>query len=54
MPERLLDGGDEHAETVCDFAGHEWAEAGGGLLICTVCRAEKWAEPAREEDGDAS
>ena len=28
---------------MCDFAGHEWADAGGGLLICAVCEAEKWA-----------
>jgi hypothetical protein len=27
---------------VCEYAGHEWADAGGGLLICEVCTAEKW------------
>lgn len=32
----------EARETVCDFDGHEWAEAGGGLLICLRCEDEKW------------
>jgi hypothetical protein len=27
----------EARETVCEFDGHEWAEAGGGLLICLRC-----------------
>lgn len=26
----------------CDYAGHEWADAGGGLSICLVCEAEKF------------
>ena len=33
----------EDVEGVCAYAGHEWANAGGGLLICTVCDEEKWA-----------
>lgn len=28
---------------ICEDAGHEWAPAGGGLLICMVCQEEKWA-----------
>jgi hypothetical protein len=27
----------------CDYADHEWADAGGGLLICMNCQEEKWA-----------
>ncbi len=27
---------------VCEFDGHEWDDAGGGLLICMRCEAEKW------------
>lgn len=29
-------------DDVCAFAGHEWEDAGGGMLICAVCTAEKW------------
>jgi hypothetical protein len=29
--------------TLCEYAGHDWADAGGGLLICVVCRSERWA-----------
>ena len=29
---------------VCEHAGHEWADAGGGLAICVVCQAEEWRE----------
>jgi hypothetical protein len=40
-------------EEVCEYAGHEWGDAGGGLLICAVCQAEKWApEPATDNEGD--
>ena len=28
----------------CEHAGHEWAPAGGGLLICLRCEAEKWED----------
>lgn len=31
------------AEDVCDQAGHDWADAGGGLEICGWCAAERWA-----------
>lgn len=27
---------------VCESAGHEYAPAGGGLLICMRCEAEDW------------
>lgn len=33
---------------ICDFAGHDWSDAGGGLEICTECQAERWAP--REDD----
>jgi hypothetical protein len=26
----------------CDHTGHDWADAGGGLLICLACEAEEW------------
>jgi hypothetical protein len=38
-------------ENVCDCAGHEWASAGGGLLICLLCEAEEW-EDERQQDGE--
>lgn len=31
---------------ICDFAGHEWSDAGGGLEIRTECQAERWAQRA--------
>jgi hypothetical protein len=31
-------------EAVCEYAGHDWAPAGGGLLICTECLAEQWED----------
>lgn len=34
----------EARETVCEFDGHEWGDAGGGLLICVRCEAEEWAD----------
>lgn len=27
---------------ICEYAGHDWIEAGGGLLICGWCDAEQW------------
>lgn len=47
---RWEDRGAEHAQEVeekqqaCEGAGHHWAEAGGGLLICLICEAEQWAD----------
>lgn len=26
----------------CEYVGHDWAPAGGGLWICTECMSEKW------------
>jgi hypothetical protein len=37
----------DEPEDVCAVAGHEFAPAGGGLLICTRCEAEQW------NDGEA-
>jgi hypothetical protein len=28
--------------TLCEYAGHDWADA-GGLLTCVVCRSERRA-----------
>lgn len=28
----------------CAFAGHEYGEGGGGMLICVNCGVERWAE----------
>jgi hypothetical protein len=33
----------------CEFAGHSWREAGGGLEICALCEAERWTD---DEDFD--
>jgi hypothetical protein len=27
------------ADVVCEYAGHEWVDAGGGVDICGVCEA---------------
>lgn len=28
---------------ICEeYAGHEWAPAGNGMLICMRCRLEEW------------
>lgn len=37
-----LDEMERDGAVICEYAGHEWGDAGGGLLICTVCTAEKW------------
>lgn len=26
----------------CEYAGHSWRNAGGGLLICALCETERW------------
>jgi hypothetical protein len=40
---------------LCDYSGHDWADAGGGLEICMACQAERWADetPSRGQT-DAS
>lgn len=51
LDQALRDGwGDEPGDVVCEYAGHEWRDAGGGLEICLVCEAERWAadEPTVE------
>lgn len=42
----IIDGMAE--DDVCEYVGHEWSNAGGGLLICTECFEEMW-EP--DSDG---
>lgn len=31
-------------DEMCEVAGHEWLDAGAGLLVCAYCGAEKWAD----------
>lgn len=33
---------------ICDWTGHEWAPAGGGLEICEICEAERWVDEPDE------
>lgn len=35
---------------ICEFEGHEWSSAGGGLLMCMRCAAERWAEAGEVDD----
>lgn len=35
----------------CNHVGHLWDEAGGGLELCLVCEAERWAEGPDEFTG---
>lgn len=28
----------------CEYAGHSWTKAGGGLEICIICHAEQWQD----------
>lgn len=35
----------EPAGLQCEFAGHSWLDAGGGLQICALCEAERWEDP---------
>ena len=39
-----LDEVERDGAEVCEHAGHEWCAAGGGLLICATCTAEKWED----------
>lgn len=36
--------------TECDFVGHSWMDAGGGLEICGLCETERWANADRIYD----
>ena len=45
LDEALRDGwGEEPSGIECDFAGHSWIAAGGGLEICGLCETERWAD----------
>lgn len=35
---------------ICDFAGHDFEDAGGGLEICTECETERQIEQADDHD----
>lgn len=30
--------------TICDFAGHDWEDMGGGMQICSECLTEREAD----------
>lgn len=30
------------AQEICEYEGHEYADAGGGLEICMRCETERW------------
>jgi len=34
---------------ICDLAGHDFEDAGGGLEIRTECHAERWAKDTGQE-----
>lgn len=34
------------ADAVCRKAGHAWAPAGGGMLICGICEETQWDDAA--------
>lgn len=34
----------DHLKAQCEIAGHDWAPAGGGLLVCMRCEAERWED----------
>lgn len=34
---------------LCEWAGHSWEPAGGGLEICMLCESERWADDAEAE-----
>ncbi len=36
---------------ICDFSGHDYVDAGGGLEICITCQTERWAERDDEFTG---
>lgn len=42
---------DARRDLLCEYAGHEWVPAGGGLLICAVCEDEKWATSGEQPGG---
>jgi hypothetical protein len=44
LDEARRDGWDEPDGLTCEYAGHEWRAAGGGLEICTLCEDERWAD----------
>ena len=44
-------GGSEPEGLSCEFAGHSWRDAGGGLEICALCEVVRWATDD-EEDTD--
>lgn len=45
----------EATGSYCEYAGHEWVDAGGGLVICAVCQAEDFRDldPAGFDIGEA-
>lgn len=42
---------DERLQAACgETFGHEWVVAGGGMLICATCEAQKWDEAEPDDD----
>lgn len=39
---------DAFASTVCQHAGHQWTDAGGGFDICAACEAMRETTPPKE------
>jgi hypothetical protein len=42
-------------ELSCEHAGHDWAPAGGGLMVCMLCEVERWddeLDPDERTGGD--
>lgn len=38
----IVDDMAKNGEAICEYVGHDWHEAGGGLLICSNCLSEIW------------
>ncbi len=53
MPDPTVGQSGDPAVGQCEHVGHDWADAGGGLLICMACQAERWADetPRRGRSG---
>lgn len=32
----------ERTDIICEFAGHDWQDAGDGMQICAECLSERW------------
>lgn len=48
--DEIMNDMDSRSELICDEAGHDFQEAGGGMLICSVCLAEQWSTKYTDDD----